>query len=74
MISIIKFSVQFFLSENYNLDSVTIIVKVSVANVEDAHHSTQLMSQSTLRTILGTKVCYFSKLIIYFRLRTFMRS
>ena len=31
-------------------------VKVSVANVENAHHSTQLLAQTTLRTILGTKV------------------
>merc|ERR1711915_188836 len=28
---------------------------VSVANVENAHHSTRLMSQTTLRNILGTK-------------------
>ena len=28
---------------------------VSVANVENAHHSTQLLAQTTLRTILGTK-------------------
>ena len=31
-------------------------VQVSVANVENAHHSTQLLAQTTLRTILGTKV------------------
>ena len=28
---------------------------VSVANVENAHHSTRLLSQTTLRNILGTK-------------------
>ena len=28
---------------------------VSVANVEDAHNSTQLLAQTTLRNILGTK-------------------
>ena len=28
---------------------------VSVANVENAHHSTQLLAQTTLRTILGTR-------------------
>ena len=28
---------------------------MSVANVENAHHSTQLLAQTTLRTILGTK-------------------
>ena len=28
---------------------------VNVANVENAHHSTQLLAQTTLRTILGTK-------------------
>ena len=28
---------------------------ISVANVENAHHSTQLLAQTTLRTILGTK-------------------
>ena len=33
-----------------------IAVQVSVANVENAHHSTQLLAQTTLRTILGTKV------------------
>ena len=32
------------------------VVQVSVANVENAHHSTQLLAQTTLRTILGTKV------------------
>ncbi|XP_064650286.1 band 7 protein AGAP004871-like isoform X8 [Lineus longissimus] len=28
---------------------------VSVANVEDAHHSTRLLAQTTLRNVLGTK-------------------
>ena len=28
---------------------------MSVANVENAHHSTRLLSQTTLRNILGTK-------------------
>jgi len=28
---------------------------ISVANVENAHHSTQLLAQTTLRNILGTK-------------------
>ena len=28
---------------------------VSVTNVEDAHHSTRLLAQTTLRNILGTK-------------------
>ena len=28
---------------------------VSVANVENAHHSTRLLAQTTLRNILGTK-------------------
>merc|ERR1712228_187944 len=47
-------------------DSVTISVDavvyyrvsnatVSVANVENAHHSTRLLAQTTLRNILGTK-------------------
>ena len=28
---------------------------ISVANVENAHHSTRLLAQTTLRNILGTK-------------------
>ncbi len=47
-------------------DSVTISVDaviyykvsdamVSVANVENAHHSTRLLAQTTLRNVLGTK-------------------
>lgn len=28
---------------------------VSVANVENAHHSTRLLAQTTLRNMLGTK-------------------
>jgi len=28
---------------------------VSVANVENAHHSTRLLAQTTLRNVLGTK-------------------
>ncbi len=31
---------------------------VSVANVENAHHSTRLLAQTTLRNILGTKNLY----------------
>ena len=31
---------------------------VSVANVEDAHSSTRLLAQTTLRNILGTKDLY----------------
>merc|ERR1719323_671675 len=31
---------------------------VSVANVENAHHSTRLLSQTTLRNILGTKTLH----------------
>ena len=28
---------------------------ISVANVENAHHSTRLLAQTTLRNVLGTK-------------------
>ena len=28
---------------------------ISVANVEDSHHSTRLLAQTTLRNVLGTK-------------------
>ena len=35
MISIIKFSVQFFLSENYNLDSVVSRLKKYLGSVQD---------------------------------------
>ena len=31
---------------------------VSVANVENAHHSTRLLAQTTLRNILGTKMLH----------------
>ena len=31
---------------------------MSVANVEDAHSSTRLLAQTTLRNILGTKDLY----------------
>ena len=31
---------------------------VSVANVENAHHSTRLLAQTTLRNILGTKTLH----------------
>merc|ERR1719411_1256140 len=31
---------------------------ISVANVENAHHSTRLLSQTTLRNILGTKTLH----------------
>ena len=38
----------------YRVSSATI----SVANVENAHHSTRLLAQTTLRNILGTKDLY----------------
>ena len=58
-----KFS---FLLQVLTRDSVTVSVDavvyyrvsnatVSVANVENAHHSTRLLAQTTLRNILGTK-------------------
>ena len=31
---------------------------VSVANVENAHHSTRLLSQTTLRNMLGTRALH----------------
>ena len=31
---------------------------ISVANVENAHHSTRLLAQTTLRNILGTKTLH----------------
>lgn len=31
---------------------------VSVANVENAHHSTRLLAQTTLRNMLGTKALH----------------
>ena len=31
---------------------------ISVANVEDSHHSTRLLAQTTLRNILGTKTLH----------------
>ncbi len=53
-------------SQVLSKDSVTVSVDavvyyrvsnatVSVANVENAHHSTRLLAQTTLRNILGTK-------------------
>ena len=58
-----------FVSETFQVltkDSVTVSVDavvyyrvsnatISVANVENAHHSTRLLAQTTLRNILGTK-------------------
>ena len=35
----------------YRVNNATI----SVANVENAHHSTRLLAQTTLRNVLGTK-------------------
>ena len=31
---------------------------ISVANVENAHHSTRLLAQTTLRNVLGTKALH----------------
>ena len=56
----------FFCFQVLTKDSVTVSVDavvyyrvsnatVSVANVENAHHSTRLLAQTTLRNILGTK-------------------
>ena len=56
----------YFLVQVLTKDSVTVSVDavvyyrvsnatVSVANVENAHHSTRLLAQTTLRNILGTK-------------------
>ena len=56
----------FILGQVLTKDSVTVSVDavvyyrvsnatVSVANVENAHHSTRLLAQTTLRNILGTK-------------------
>lgn len=55
-----------FISQVLTKDSVTVSVDavvyyrvnnatVSVANVENAHHSTRLLAQTTLRNVLGTK-------------------
>ena len=60
------FFVFFLLLQVLTKDSVTVSVDavvyyrvsnatVSVANVENAHHSTRLLAQTTLRNILGTK-------------------
>ena len=57
---------QHFTIQVLTKDSVTVSVDavvyyrvsnatVSVANVENAHHSTRLLAQTTLRNILGTK-------------------
>ena len=64
----IRLLVQYFLLllQVLTKDSVTVSVDavvyyrvsnatVSVANVENAHHSTRLLAQTTLRNILGTK-------------------
>ena len=59
-------AVYFVLFQVLTKDSVTVSVDavvyyrvsnatVSVANVENAHHSTRLLAQTTLRNILGTK-------------------
>ena len=55
-----------FVRQVLTKDSVTVSVDavvyyrvsnatVSVANVENAHHSTRLLAQTTLRNVLGTK-------------------
>ncbi len=55
-----------FVHQVLTKDSVTVSVDavvyyrisnatVSVANVENAHHSTRLLAQTTLRNVLGTK-------------------
>lgn len=55
-----------FCSQILTSDSVTVSVDavvyyrvcnptISVANVENAHHATRLLAQTTLRNILGTK-------------------
>lgn len=55
-----------FLWQILTSDSVTVSVDavvyyrvchptISVANVENAHHATRLLAQTTLRNILGTK-------------------
>lgn len=55
-----------FFSQILTKDSVTVSVDavvyyrvsnptISVANVENAHHATRLLAQTTLRNILGTK-------------------
>ena len=62
----IYFYMYFIYFQVLTKDSVTVSVDavvyyrvnnatVSVANVEDAHHSTRLLAQTTLRNVLGTK-------------------
>ena len=62
----LPFDLIIFLFQVLTKDSVTVSVDavvyyrvsnatVSVANVENAHHSTRLLAQTTLRNILGTK-------------------
>ena len=66
--SVLQLILFYFVSPTQVLtkDSVTVSVDavvyyrvsnatVSVANVENAHHSTRLLAQTTLRNILGTK-------------------
>ena len=61
-----KINVSSCCQEILTKDSVTVSVDavvfykvsnatISVANVEDSHHSTKLLAQTTLRNILGTK-------------------
>ena len=63
---ILRISQGFISPQVLTKDSVTVSVDavvyyrvsnatVSVANVENAHHSTRLLAQTTLRNILGTK-------------------
>uniref|UniRef100_A0A1I8FAZ2 Uncharacterized protein n=1 Tax=Macrostomum lignano TaxID=282301 RepID=A0A1I8FAZ2_9PLAT len=42
-------------SVTVSVDAVCPTQTVSVANVENAHHSTRLLAQTTLRNVLGTK-------------------
>lgn len=67
MIKEIEFTIVLMLySQILTSDSVTVSVDavvyyrvcnptISVANVENAHHATRLLAQTTLRNILGTK-------------------
>ena len=69
MNSIMVFNILFHIFEVLTRDSVTVSVDavvyyrvsnatISVANVENAHHSTRLLAQTTLRNILGTKTLH----------------
>lgn len=62
-------SVSICLFQILTRDSVTVSVDavvyyrvsnatVSIANVENAHHSTRLLAQTTLRNILGTRLLH----------------